>query len=51
MASIEIHPIADELSFGSRVTGLDRDALADEDGNGHTEGNPAASAPPTAGKR
>ena len=31
MASIEIHPIADELSFGSRVTGLDRDALADED--------------------
>ena len=30
MAAIEIHPLAEALPFGSRVTGLDRDALADK---------------------
>ncbi|MGQ5489031.1 monovalent cation/H(+) antiporter subunit G [Thauera sp. ZXT1-4] len=33
------------------ATGPLGDALAAEDGSGHTEGNPGASAPPTAGKR
>lgn len=30
MASIEVRPLRDDLSFGARITGVDWDALADE---------------------